>query len=348
MKVPYGMRRGVRKYSQSRRERKKRRKQLLIGSLISLFALVILVWGGAYLWKKVIHPSTKKEQIKKETLPSFSFLLVGIKGERLNLGRIKLTGLMVGFYNQTDQEINAIFVPPQTLMEVPGIGFDQVGKALAGGVPSLLLGVRNFFGVQIGHYFLLNQRDFAAILSQTKFEIALESPLETDVDKKTASLMLKSFKEIPPDAQKIVPLPTETVTMGGETYTEPQREEIERLVALIWGKSSKNIQEAPKVIILNGCGAPGIGGKVAGQLIEQGFRVIDIKNADNFDYKVTQINTSEEGREVALQIKSILGAGLVKIEKQTQELVDVTIIIGQDYLALTKETTSTTVPATGY
>ncbi len=348
MKVPYGMRRGVRKYSQSRRERKKRRRRLLIGGLISLFALIVVVWGGVYLWKKVIRPPTKKEQVKKETLPSFSFLLVGIEGEKLNLKKVESTGLMVGHYNSSDQEINAIFVPAQTLMEVPGIGFDQVGKALTGGVPSLLLGVRNFFGVQIDHYFLLNQRDFAAVLSQTKFEIALESPLETDVDKKTAALMSESFKEIPPDAQKIVPLPTETVTMGGETYTEPQREEIERLVALIWGKGSEDIQEATKVIVLNGCGAPGIGGKVAGQLIEQGFRVIDIKNADNFDYKITQINAGEESREVALQIKNILGTGLVRIGKQTQELVDVTIIVGKDYLLLTKETTSTTVPTAGY
>jgi hypothetical protein len=342
------MRRGVRKYAQSRRERKKRKKRLLISGLFAFFALFILVWGGTYLWKKVKRQPAQKEQLKKETPPPFSFLLVGIEGEKLNLKKVKSTGLMVGYYNPTDQEINAIFVPAQTLMEVPGIGFDQVGKALAGGVPSLLLGVKNFFGVQIDHYFLLNQRDFAAVLSQSKFEIALKNPLETDIDKKMTALILESFEEIPSDSQKIVPLPTEAVTMGGETYTEPQREEIERLVALIWGKSSESIQQAPKVIVLNGCGAPGIGGKVAGQLIEQGFRVIDIKNADNFDYKVTQINSSDESREAALQIKNILGTGLVKIERQTQELVDVTIIIGQDYLTLTEETTSTTVPMVGY
>lgn len=90
-----------------------------------------------------------------------------------------------------------------------------------------------------------------------------------------------------------------------------------------------------RIEILNGNGRPGIGQQVADQLIPKGFRIILNQNAKRFDYETTQIvvySGSKAALATAEEIRSTLGVGEVLISRQSQTLVDVTIVVGRDYL----------------
>ena len=70
-------------------------------------------------------------------------------------------------------------------------------------------------------------------------------------------------------------------------------------------------------------------------LKEEGFRVILSGNARRFDYETTIIVTydeSEEGQALAERARELLGVGEVQISAQHQGSVDLTIVLGKDFL----------------
>lgn len=95
------------------------------------------------------------------------------------------------------------------------------------------------------------------------------------------------------------------------------------------GRSGRRIE------ILNGNGTPGIGQEVSAELVPKGFRVILNQNAKHFDYPVTQIvvySDSKEALATGREIAGILGVGELIVSRQKQSIVDVTIVVGKDYL----------------
>jgi hypothetical protein len=90
-----------------------------------------------------------------------------------------------------------------------------------------------------------------------------------------------------------------------------------------------------RVEILNGNGTPGIGQQVSDLLIPKGFRVVLNQNARSFDYDVTQIvvySGSDQALATAEEVKRVLGVGEVVVSRQQQGIVDLTIVIGKDFL----------------
>jgi hypothetical protein len=86
--------------------------------------------------------------------------------------------------------------------------------------------------------------------------------------------------------------------------------------------------------ILNGNGQPGIGQHAAERLTPAGFRVVLTGNADNFDYRETRILVYEDSPDqlaVARQIQELLGVGQIAISASPVAVVDVTIILGDDF-----------------
>ncbi len=86
------------------------------------------------------------------------------------------------------------------------------------------------------------------------------------------------------------------------------------------------------MIVYNGAGIPGIAGEAAQELIRGGFRVVDTKNADTFDYETTQIVVQHGDESTADGIAEILGAGEVTVQLADQQVADIIIIIGKDYV----------------
>ena len=94
------------------------------------------------------------------------------------------------------------------------------------------------------------------------------------------------------------------------------------------------------VNILNGQGTKGIAALAKG-IIEVAFgsnknilKIIETKNADNFNYKKTRIIifTSKAGTDkVAEDLKKLIGVGEISKSADSFDNVDITVIIGSDY-----------------
>jgi LytR cell envelope-related transcriptional attenuator len=70
-------------------------------------------------------------------------------------------------------------------------------------------------------------------------------------------------------------------------------------------------------------------------LVGQGFRVILSGNASRFTYKRTHIVTyesSDEARAIAEEARELLGVGVVRVSAQEQGIVDLTVVVGKDFL----------------
>jgi polyisoprenyl-teichoic acid--peptidoglycan teichoic acid transferase len=90
-----------------------------------------------------------------------------------------------------------------------------------------------------------------------------------------------------------------------------------------------------RVQILNGNGVPGIGQQVARELVGHGFRVLLTGNARALTYRKTLIVTYDEtaaGRDLAQRARDLLGVGQVQVSAQQQGIVDLTIVVGKDFL----------------
>lgn len=133
-----------------------------------------------------------------------------------------------------------------------------------------------------------------------------------------------------------LPVRSTGVDTGSQTYA-PDREAIERLVDRYLAGSRPRGAAATgrRIEILNGNGSPGIGQRVAEQLVPKGFRLVLSQNAKRFDYEVTQIvvySGSKAALDVGEDIRRTLGVGEIVVSRQQQSIVDVTIVVGRDYL----------------
>jgi hypothetical protein len=93
---------------------------------------------------------------------------------------------------------------------------------------------------------------------------------------------------------------------------------------------AKNVpaSESTNVEVLNGCGIEGAAGKITERLEANGYNVVAVGNAPNFDYKETVIETAEGKRDAGLRAANLFGIGERKLEPLGY---DVKIIIGDDY-----------------
>lgn len=89
--------------------------------------------------------------------------------------------------------------------------------------------------------------------------------------------------------------------------------------------------EPISILVLNGCGAEGIGHRTAKHLRSLGFDVVDYRNADGFDYDETIVVDRSGDMGSALGVARQLRTPNVIQQLQTTPLEDVVVIVGRDY-----------------
>lgn len=162
--------------------------------------------------------------------------------------------------------------------------------------------------------------------------------LETDAFKEELTSFLGRFVELGDEKLAFETLPVQSTGLDtGTQYYRAERDAVERMVKryLSGSRPAGAGAGGRRVEILNGNGEPGVGQKVGDQLVPKGFRVVLNQNAKHFNYDVTQIvvySNSKTALALAKEVQEVLGVGEVVISKQRQTLVDVTIVVGKDYL----------------
>ena len=89
--------------------------------------------------------------------------------------------------------------------------------------------------------------------------------------------------------------------------------------------------EPVSILVLNGCGAEGIGFRTAKHLRGLGFDVVDFRNADGFGYEETIVVDRSGDMGSAVSVARHLRTSNVIQQLQTTPLEDVVVIVGRDY-----------------
>ena len=254
----------------------------------------------------------------------------------------------------------ALAIPPNVVMTIPGQGDGTVKDVTLLNGSEATVAISNLVGAWIPHYAVTDPNHLAAIVdraggiqlfgsvaSGAEVSAGLLEPgparaltwretliglfeagpswapsdfLGSD-DAAAGARLLTAAKGAAMEA-----LPTATVTPG---YLRPDYEAVAALMQERFGMAG---QPPVRVLVLNGTGAPGVGESVAERLIPQGYRVVVSENASSFDHRETLVvAASEESREMAEQVRRLLGVGTLSVSAVPSGLGEVTILVGEDY-----------------
>jgi LCP family protein required for cell wall assembly len=158
---------------------------------------------------------------------------------------------------------------------------------------------------------------------------------ESDATAGQLASFFKGLVDVPRVGLTITALPVRPIAAGKDELYATDADEVNEFVASTFGHVRRP-QEEVRVQVLNGNGVPGIGQKVAERLIGHGFRVILSGNARRLNYQKTLIVTydrSPEGQALAERARGLVGIGEVQVSAQQQGIVDLTIVIGKDFLS---------------
>ncbi len=125
-------------------------------------------------------------------------------------------------------------------------------------------------------------------------------------------------------------------SLEGEESFEPRQGDIQRVVSQMFPGAAvaPDVESRIRIGILNGNGGVGVSEAVARRLVPLGYRVVYTENAGRFDYPETQIvfyRTPDE--RFARDIRAALGRGRLVFNRETQDVVDILIVVGRDFPA---------------
>jgi LCP family protein required for cell wall assembly len=93
-----------------------------------------------------------------------------------------------------------------------------------------------------------------------------------------------------------------------------------------------------RIEVRNGSGIAGLGAKLAAQLRKDGYVVTSIRNADSFDYDITQIRATPRTPLAGERVRSDMHLAAATVtpvplptSSQSATLADVTVIVGRDF-----------------
>lgn len=170
--------------------------------------------------------------------------------------------------------------------------------------------------------------------------------VETDLSWREVLDLARLLKFAGPDDLQTFTLPVEDAPAHGVYYNQlieadylRQQAELDRFLqgegratGVAEGLTVGRAAGPVKVEVLNGSGVAGAATEVAQQLRDEGLQVVQVGNADRYDYAQTMI-LYRPGREAAAQrIAGLLGGGQLR-EEQTgsqQYAAEVQVIIGRD------------------
>lgn len=235
---------------------------------------------------------------------------------------------------RVDIEGNRVFgiaIPDSAFIDVPGQGFERIGEAYEAGPKVSLAAVSNYLGVPFDNYIVVPKATYVdAVKNQSVVQVPAASQT-SNMSAEELEDLGATLRKIPQKDVALVPMPVTPIKLGDETYFEPRREEIADLLKSWWGVDSSQERSVVRVIVYNGVGQPGAAGEAAQVLIRNGFRVVDTKNADRFDYAKTRIVVRRGSVVQGESVKKALGVGEVTVDLSTADVTDVIVIVGKDF-----------------
>ncbi|MCG2675622.1 LCP family protein [bacterium] len=159
----------------------------------------------------------------------------------------------------------------------------------------------------------------------------LKSRLVTNLKVRDILACLKEAENIRETGIEVQKIPGRTVYKDWMSYWQVDTLATTRLFREL-DRGLEKKEEIIRVEILNGCGRAGIAFQLARDLRKEGLDVVNIGNARNFKYQKTLILNRSGKKGTAKRISEIMDCGEPQDSIEKKALVDVTVIIGKDYL----------------
>ncbi|HZK50792.1 MAG TPA: LCP family protein [Actinomycetota bacterium] len=141
-----------------------------------------------------------------------------------------------------------------------------------------------------------------------------------------------------PEEVTISSLPVEEEVTGETELYSISDDDIRSFVGETFGEAP-NAGNEVRVQILNGNGQPGMAQAVAERLVGKGYRVVLSGNANELDYEDTRIviyESTPEAQAAGERARELLGVGNLQVSVQQQGIVDLTIVVGKDFIEATE------------
>lgn len=168
--------------------------------------------------------------------------------------------------------------------------------------------------------------NFDSIIKIPQISEEMKGYMETDIKVQDAIALANLFKGINQEEFKIETIQAKPIYIEGISYLEPDIEEVrQRVKSLIYSKNS-----GMKLEVLNGNAMFGIATRVAKDLELQGFEIVNIGNADRFDYEKTKIIVYSKKVNLDSEFKELFNDFEIVKENQTNTNLDLVIILGKD------------------
>lgn len=164
----------------------------------------------------------------------------------------------------------------------------------------------------------------ATLLKLPKIIDIIQENVETDIQPLEMASLANFARQVKQEDIKMYIVPGEGKYISGTSYFIPFQNQLDEMIDEIFFDDG-NI----KVAVLNGNGAKGVASKVASKLESQGFKVVTVANADNFDYETTTIIYPKDKKSEAEKIAKVLTQARLE-EEADDSIVLPTIIVGKD------------------
>lgn len=329
----------VEQFNNRPRGRRQRKRGWAWTALFALIGLAFLWFGYSYLSSgpdagrsntiSIKKPATRADRRAKSIVSQRTFVLLGVD---VNEGKKTVKGVLELVYDPARNKISGLLIDPSTYVSVPGRGFESINEGLVEGAKNLAAGVSEMVGVKAEGYAVVKGDVFTDIVDNKKPGDIFSRMDEGSVSGGRAAKLSGDLGNIPQARVTFVPLPVKNIIIGEQTYFEPNKADLKRIVMSFWGKQPAAAETATRVIILNGSGAPGIARAAADRLIGKGFKILDLKNADKFTYARTEIMVYDKKLKARGEtVAKSLGTGAVIEKEATQDVTDIVIVIGKDF-----------------
>jgi len=298
----------------------------LAGVLLAIIAFLIL----AYAVNGVVRWNAQRIAAKAGTAAGLdekakeNLLVIGVEGD-------EAVGFLAVRVNRKGNQVFGIAIPDGAFLEVPGQGFERAGESFKAGPEVSLSMVSNYLTVPFRTYLVVPAETYRTVLKNQSVAGITEQSTSSNLNESEKAALAKILEGMPQKNTALVPLPVKPIKLGDQTYFEPQRAQVADLLKSWWGVDASQAAKVTRVIVYNGAGIPGIAGEAAQQLIRNGFRVVDTKNADGFDYKTTKVVVQDGPLKQGQEIVRVLGVGTAISKPSDQDVADVIVIIGKDY-----------------
>jgi hypothetical protein len=159
----------------------------------------------------------------------------------------------------------------------------------------------------------------------------LKTSLLTNLKVKDVLILAQEVEDIEEAGIEVKKIPGKTIYRDWMSYWEVDTLATTQLFKEL-GRRGKEKEGIIRVEVLNGCGRGGVAFQVAQTLRKEGLDVVNIGNARNFKYRKTLILNRSGKKGMAKKISEMIGYGEPQDRIEKKALVDITVIIGRDYL----------------